>query len=130
MSKSETVRTTVLQNVANAMVQLHKEQFGRGPTKARANFAGDQMLICVLEDVLLPAERKLVGMGQQDRVRDSRTSFQVATQPEFVTAIEQIVDRKVYAFASAVDPDRDVVFENFYFEPGEANPEGNGALPA
>jgi uncharacterized protein YbcI len=130
MSKSETVRTTVLQNVANAMVQLHKEQFGRGPTKARANFAGDQMLICVLEDVLLPAERKLVEMGQQDRVRESRTSFQVATQPEFVTAVEQIVDRKVYAFASAVDPDRDVVFENFYFEPGEANPEGNGALPA
>jgi uncharacterized protein YbcI len=130
MSKSETVRTTVLQNVANAMVQLHKEQFGRGPTKARANFAGDQMLICVLEDVLLPAERKLVEMGQQDRVRESRTSFQVATQTEFVTAVEQIVDRKVYAFASAVDPDRDVVFENFYFEPGEANAEGNGALPA
>jgi uncharacterized protein YbcI len=130
MSKSETVRTTVLQNVANAMVQLHKEQFGRGPTKARANFAGDQMLICVLEDVLLPAERKLVEMGEQDRVRESRTSFQVATQTEFVAAVEQIVDRKVYAFASAVDPDRDVVFENFYFEPGEANPEGNGALPA
>jgi uncharacterized protein YbcI len=130
MSESETVRTTVLQDVANAMVRLHKEQFGRGPTRARASFAGDHMLICVLEDVLLPAERKLVEMSQQDRVRESRTSFQVATQTEFVTAVEQIVDRKVYAFASAIDPDRDVVFENFYFEPGEANPEGNGALPA
>jgi uncharacterized protein YbcI len=129
MSMSETVRTTVLQDVANAMVRLHKEQFGRGPTRARASFAGDHTLICVLEDVLLPAERKLVEMGEQDRVRESRTSFQVATQTEFVTAVEQIVDRKVYAFASAVDPDRDVVFENFYFEPGEANPEGNGALP-
>jgi uncharacterized protein YbcI len=130
MSKSETVRSTVLQDVANAMVQLHKDQFGRGPTKARANFANEDTLICVLEDVLLPAERKLVGMGQQDRVRESRTSFQVATEPEFVTAVEQIVARKVYAFASAVDPDHDVVFENFYFKPAEPKRDGNGALPA
>jgi uncharacterized protein YbcI len=130
MSKSETVHTTVLQDVTNAMVQLHKEQFGRGPTKARANFANDDMLICVLEDVLLPAERKLVEMGEHGRVRESRTSFQVATQPQFVTAVEQIVGRKVRAFASAVDPDRDVVFENFYFEPREPSSDGNGALSA
>jgi uncharacterized protein YbcI len=130
MSKSETPPTVVLADVANAMVSLHKEQFGRGPTKARAGFANDDTLICVLEDVLLPAERKLVGMGQQDRVRESRTSFQVATESEFVTAVEQIVDRKVFAFASAVDPDRNVVFENFYFEPRDANLNGDGPRSA
>ena len=29
-----------LQEVTNAMVRIYKEQFGRGPTKARTNYAG------------------------------------------------------------------------------------------
>jgi uncharacterized protein YbcI len=112
--------------VSNAMVALHKEQFGRGPTSARASFAGPDVLVCVLEDVLLPAERKMVAMGDQARVRDTRTSFQVATRADFIAAIEQIVHRKVRAFASAIDPDTNTVFENFVFEPGDGG--GDGAL--
>jgi uncharacterized protein YbcI len=130
MARVEEQRTSVLLAVSNAMVQLHKEQFGRGPTKARTNFAGNDTLVCVLEDALLPAELKLVEMGQQDRVREARMSFQVATEPDFVAAVEQIVYRKVRAFASAVDPDRNVVFENFYFEPSESRSNGDGAPQA
>lgn len=106
-----------LSAVSNAMVKLHKEQFGRGPTKARSNFAGPDTLICVLSDLLLPAERKLVKMGNQERVVDTRTSFQYATRPEFITAVEQIVHRRVIAFASGIDPDNDTAFETFSFEP-------------
>jgi uncharacterized protein YbcI len=130
MTPVEEQRTSVLMAVSNAMVQLHKEQFGRGPTKARTNFAGNDTLVCVLENVLLPAELKLVEMGQQDRVREARMSFQVATEPDFVAAVEQILYRKVRAFASAVDPDTNVVFENFYFEPSESRSDGDGALEA
>jgi uncharacterized protein YbcI len=103
--------------VSNALVALHKEQFGRGPTKARSHFAGPDALVCVLENALLPAERKLVALGQQTSVRETRGAFQVATADEFIAAIEQIVQRKVRSFASAVDPDADTVFENFHFEP-------------
>jgi uncharacterized protein YbcI len=102
--------------VSKALVALHKEQFGRGPTKARSHFAGPDALICVMEDVLLPAERKLVALGQQASVRETRSAFQVATATEFIAAIEQIVYRKVRAFASAIDPDANTVFENFHFE--------------
>jgi uncharacterized protein YbcI len=102
--------------VSNAMVKLHKEQFGRGPTKAKSNFAGPNTLVCTLEDVLLPAEHKLIALGQEERVRDSRTSFQVATESDFISAIEQILYRKVRAFASAVDPKADVIYEIFTFE--------------
>jgi uncharacterized protein YbcI len=108
--------TPVLTDVGNAMVKLHKEQFGRGPTTVRANFAGPDTLVCVLEAVLLPAEKKLVEMGDQARVRESRTAFQAATADDFTAAVEKIVHRKVHAFASGIDPDRDVVFETFYFE--------------
>ena len=117
MTQVETHGSTVLQNVSSAMVKLHKEQFGRGPTHARAEFAGPDTLVCVLHEVLLPAERKLVEIGSQDRVRDSRVAFQAATASEFTSAVEQLVDRKVRAFASGVDPDSDVVFETFLFEP-------------
>ena len=103
--------------VSNALVALHKEQFGRGPTKARSHFAGPDALVCVLEDVLLPAEQKLVALGQQTSVRETRSSFQVATAAEFIATIEQIVHRTVRAFASAIDPDANVVFENYQFEP-------------
>jgi uncharacterized protein YbcI len=118
---------TTLQAVSNAMVSLHKEQFGRGPTQARADFAGPDTLVCVLRDVLLPAERKLVAMGDQGRVRESRLAFQAATQDDFIAAVEQIVYRKVTAFASGIDPDANVVFETFYFEPLASN--GDGGTP-
>src|SRR5690242_17140389 len=111
-------RTSPLLLLANALVRLHKEHFGRGPTHARAYFAGPDMLVCAMADALLPAERKMTELGLQEQVRHSRVSFQAACQDEFITTIEQIVGRQVMAFASAIDPDNGVVFENFLFVPG------------
>ena len=112
---------SMMAEVSNALVALHKEQFGRGPTRARSHFAGPNALTCVMEDVLLPAELKLVALGQQDTVRETRSAFQVATAADFIATVEQIVYRKVRAFASAVDPDANTVFENFHFAPLESD---------
>jgi uncharacterized protein YbcI len=112
----------LLTEISNAMVSLHKEQFGRGPTRARSSFAGPDLLICVLDDVLLPAERALVEMGQQERVRESRLFMQVATRARFVATIESIVGRRVESFVSASDPDRDVVYEICEFAPVDGGP--------
>jgi uncharacterized protein YbcI len=119
---------SLLTAVSNAMVTLHKEQFGRGPTKARSGFAGPDTLVCVLHDALLPAERRMVELGDQNRVRESRVAFQAATASEFIAAVEHIVMRKVQAFASGVDPDADVVFETFFFEPAGSGSDGDGTL--
>jgi uncharacterized protein YbcI len=119
-----------MEAVSIAMVQLHKEQFGRGPTQARSHYAGPNALVCVLEGALLPAERRLVALGDADQVRETRTSFQVATEPEFIEAVERIVERKVRSFASAIDPITDVVFENFDFEPLEQRGDGPPASAA
>jgi uncharacterized protein YbcI len=117
-----------LQAVSNAMVKLHKEQFGRGPTNARSYFAGPDTLVCTLEDSLLPAERTMVEMGEQQRVRESRMFLQVASQDRFVGAVEGLLSRKVRAFASSIDPDKGVVFEVFSFEPEDTL--GDGSAPA
>jgi uncharacterized protein YbcI len=102
--------------VSRALVKLHKEQFGRGPTNARTDFAGPDTLVCTLEDALLPAERAMVSMGEQQRVRESRLFLQVATRDSFVDAVEEILERKVRAFTSAIDPDAEIVWEIFTFE--------------
>ena len=127
MASTQEQGASPLAAMSNALVKLHKEHFGRGPSNARAHFAGSDALLCVLEDALLPAERKMVEMGDQNRVRESRVAFQAATQQEFIAAAERILSRKVVSFASGVDPDRAVVYECFYFEPLESD-GGNGAL--
>src|SRR4051795_4244445 len=121
------IQPSRLTMVSNALVALHKEQFGRGPTGARSNFAGPDALLCVLEDALLPAERAMVEMGEHQRVRESRMFFQVATADQFVAVVERITGRTVRAFASATDPAQSVVMENFVFEPDGAR--GSPAAP-
>jgi uncharacterized protein YbcI len=117
---------SALNAVSNALVALHKDQFGRGPTKVRTHFAGPDAMLCVLEDALLPAERKLAATGESERVRETRMAFQVATAADFVGAIERLLRREVVAFGSAADVEHNIVFENFVFASASSN--GNPAL--
>jgi uncharacterized protein YbcI len=117
--------------ISNAMVKLYKEQFGRGPTKARTNFAGSDILICTLEDSLTPAERSLVKLGENQRLRDVRMFFQYASEDEFRGTVEEITGRKVRAFVSGIDTGQDVSVEVFYFEPdGDETAVDDGGDPA
>src|SRR4051794_40384998 len=113
--------------VSNAIVKLHKEQFGRGPTHARTDFAGRDTLVCTLDNALLPAERAMVDMGEDQRVRESRTFLQAATARLFIQAVEETLGREVRAFASATDPGANVVFEVFALHAEEgASTDGRG----
>jgi uncharacterized protein YbcI len=96
-------RSSILADISREMVRLYKEQFGRGPTKARTDWAGPDVLITVLEDTLTPAERNLTRLGEHQRVRDMRTFFQYATVEGFCEPIERHTGRKVRAFLSAID---------------------------
>jgi uncharacterized protein YbcI len=108
---------SLLLAVSNEMVRIYKEQFGRGPTKARTDWAGPDVLICTLRESLTPAERTLAEMGEFQRLRDTRTFFQYATERTFVTSMERIVGRRVVAFVSGTDARHDVSAEVFYFDP-------------
>ena len=117
MAEPHTQHGSALAAVSNAVVKLHKEQFGRGPTHSRADYAGRDVLVCTLENALLPAERALIQMGNDQGVRDSRTQLQAATAQLFIDTIEELTGRRVRAFASALDPGAAVVFEVWAFEP-------------
>jgi uncharacterized protein YbcI len=103
--------------VSNAMVKLYKELFGRGPTKARTNFAGPDLLITSLEDTFTPSEKALVEMGELQRLRDVRMFFQYASESRFRETVEQITGRTVVGFVSGLDASNDIAAELFYLEP-------------
>jgi uncharacterized protein YbcI len=94
---------SVQMQISNEMVRLYKEQFGRGPTKARTNWAGPDTVVSVLEDTLTPAERNLVRLGEHQRLRDLRMFFQYASVREFCEPIERLTGRTVKAFHSSID---------------------------
>jgi uncharacterized protein YbcI len=104
--------------ISNAMVGLYKEQFGRGPTKARTHWCGPDLITVVLEDTLTPAERNLVKLGEHQRLRDLRLFFQYATVRQFCESIEQITGRTVRAFFSAIDTEVEgMAIESFVLYP-------------
>jgi uncharacterized protein YbcI len=111
-------QTSVRAEISREMVRLYKEQFGRGPTKARTEFAGPDIVVCTLEDSFTPAERRLAEMEEHQRLRDTRLYFQHATKDEFIGTIQRIMNRKVRAFNSSIDTHSDVSIEVFHLEPG------------
>src|SRR3954452_8848373 len=111
-------QTSVRAEISREMVRLYKEQFGRGPTKTRTEFAGPDIVICTLEDSFTPAERRLAEMEEHQRLRDTRLYFQHATKDEFIGTIERIMNRKVRAFNSSIDTHSDISIEVFHLEPG------------
>jgi uncharacterized protein YbcI len=118
-SQADDSTHSIRAELSREMVRLYKEQFGRGPTKARTDFAGPDLVICTLERSLTPAEESLAGLGEHQRLRDTRLYFQYATEEDFRGVVERVIGRKVRAFISGMDTKEDVALEAFYLEPAE-----------
>jgi len=120
LGTAEERRGLMMVEISNAMVHLYKELFGRGPTKARASYAGPDLLVATLENSLTRIERTMADAGEHERLRDLRMHFQYLGEDDFIGIVEQITGRKVRAFVSGMDTKHDVASELFYFEPEPA----------
>jgi uncharacterized protein YbcI len=107
-----------LLEIANVMVQLYKDAFGRGPTKARAQFSGSDTLVVLLEDMMTVAERNLVALGEHARVRELRLFVQLSIEDRKRSEVERILRRRPLACVSGADPRGDLAAEVFLLEPG------------
>ena len=106
----------LLAEVTNAVVQLHRSHYGKGPTRSKS-YLLDDVLICVMSDVFTTVERTLIDAGEVDKVRQTRLAFEEAMRDRFAEAIEEIVGRRVLGFTSQVLVDRDVAIQLFVLEP-------------
>ncbi len=107
----------LLSAVSNEMVRIYKDQFGRGPTKTRTNWAGPDVLVVTLEDTFTPAERRLRSLGEHKQLRELRMLFQYAEMADFCAPVERLTGRKVRAFVSGIDTAADVATEMFVLHP-------------
>ncbi|HKH18940.1 MAG TPA: Na-translocating system protein MpsC family protein [Solirubrobacteraceae bacterium] len=120
---SEEPGTFLLSRLSNEMVRLYKDQFGRGPTRARSYWCGPDTLVVLLEDTLTQGERNLVAMEEHQRLRDTRTFLQYATVREFCEPVERLTGRTVRAFVSGID----TAVEGFSVETFALHPSGSDA---
>jgi uncharacterized protein YbcI len=123
---ADDLHSSVRAEISREIVRIYKEQFGRGPTKARTDFAGPDLVVCTLESSLTPVERRLAELGEHQRLRDTRLYFQHATETEFRQVVERILGRRVRGFISGLDTIEDISAEIFYMEPA-AQEQGSGA---
>jgi uncharacterized protein YbcI len=109
-------RGGMLTEVSNAVVQIHKQFYGKGPTQARAHLTRD-LLAVVLEGGYTRGEQTLNERGHARDVLLSRMAMQESVQREFCDAIERIVGRSVRSFMSANDPLAGLQTEIFILHP-------------
>jgi uncharacterized protein YbcI len=112
----------ILAEVTNAIVQLHRQHYGKGPTRSKS-YLMDDTLLCVMQDVLTVVERTLVECGEIALVRDTRLAFADAMRDRFTEEVERIVGRRVLGFTSQVLVNQDAAIEMFLLEP-VSSPQG------
>jgi uncharacterized protein YbcI len=102
--------------VANAMVGLKKEHFGRGPTAAKA-WMMDDYLFVAMEGGLTRNEETLLAAGREDVVRAYRLTFQEVVAATSIAAVEEITGREVANYHSQIVFHPTRAFEIFTLRP-------------
>ncbi len=102
--------------MTSGIVHLYAQHYGKGPTQARSHLVGD-VLICVMYDGLIPAERTLVEQGAGETVHAMRRAWQESMRENFREIVESATDRRVRACLSQVNLDADIHIAVFILEP-------------
>jgi uncharacterized protein YbcI len=102
--------------ISQAMVGLYAEFYGHERTTA-TTYINDNVVVCVLEDILSDSESLRIAEGGSVGVIDGRVAFQTRSEDEFTAAVERITDRRVTAFLSANQTTPGVACELFFLEP-------------
>jgi len=72
--------------IANELVRIKAEFYGKGPEQAKA-YQNDDVLVCVMRGGLTTLERTLLAGGEHDLVRDVRVKFQDQMRSTFERAV-------------------------------------------
>lgn len=112
-------------SIARAAVRVHRSHVGRGPTRARAFFR-DNIVVLVLEDVLTRSERSLVASGRHDTVIQVREALVDTMRADLIAAVETLTDRRVTALMGATHLEPDIAAQIFVLD----RPVGRGSAGA
>ena len=102
--------------LANAMVGMKKQFYGRGPTAAKAWILDDYVFVA-MEGGLTRNEETLLDDCKEDLVRSYRLSFQETVGPKVMEAVAELVGRPVLTYHSQIVFHPPRTFEIFVLEP-------------
>ncbi len=102
--------------LANAMVGMYKQFYGRGPTAAKAWILDDYVFVA-MEGGLTRNEETLLADGKEHLVRSYRLSFQETVAGTTMAAVQELVGRRVLTYHSQIVFGPPRTFEIFVLEP-------------
>jgi len=101
--------------ISNRIVRLLRENYGRGPSRAKT-YAMDDCILCVLRNGFTAHERTIVAGGESGRVIAMRQDFQRLMERQYRETIESITGRRVVAFLSQAHLEPDITLEIFFLD--------------
>jgi uncharacterized protein YbcI len=101
--------------ISAEIVALYASVYGHDRTTA-TTYINDNVVLCVLENILTEDEDTLIGAGSSGAVIDARVAFQTDTEDEFTEAVERLTGRRVVAFMSANQTAPGVAAELFFLD--------------
>ena len=101
--------------ISAAMVTLYGAFYDHDRTTA-TTYINDNIVVCVLENILTADEDTLVADGARGKVIDGRVAFQTDTEDEFTAAVQRLTHRRVVAFMSANQTTPGVACELFFLD--------------
>jgi uncharacterized protein YbcI len=107
--------------ITRAVVRLHRERTGRGPTRAHAFYRGN-VIVVIMHDAMSRAESSLAANGRIETVIEIRQAFQETMRAALVELVESLTGCVVEAFMSANHIEPDMAAEIFVLDrpvPGE-----------
>ena len=108
--------------ISRRMVQLQKEYYGRGPTKAKTYIQGD-LVVVLMRGGFNRVEETLLQEGRGDSVIQQRSDFQAVMHERYEQIIYEETGRKVIAFMSGNHQDPDLLGEMFVLAPTDMTAE-------
>jgi uncharacterized protein YbcI len=108
----------IVATISRRLVQLLKEYYGKGPTRAKTYYQDDVVLV-LLRGGFTRVEETLRQEGQGGAVIEQRMRFQDVMAERFTEVVEEATGRKVVAFMSGSYQQPDIISELFVLEPKE-----------
>ncbi len=105
--------------ISHAIVALYAEVYDHDRTTA-STYINDNVVVCILQDILTHAEQGRVAAGAGSEVIDGRVAFQADREDAFSAAVERLTLRRVVAFLSGNQSSPGIACEMFFLAPPEA----------
>lgn len=109
-------RGKLLAAISTRIVAILRENYGRGPMKAKTYAMDDLIVVVMRGSGFTPLEKTIMQSGQPDRVVEMRHDFQRVMTDHYKRTIEELTGGKVRAFLSQAHVEPDITMEIFFMD--------------